>query len=308
MGKAPEEKQQMETTMSPDLSTDGTIFEAQKTTIANRILRRGKWKKTRVSSSSSSSSSSASSAANTNANGESFETAESQNLGSQLLNSLHKTEKTTTDKIQDWQTTTTPMTTAAEINAMFNGATTTPLSLNSREEYSMTTTFKPQTTNFATTLAMNKEETATESMLETTQRGESATRRMDDDMGMEDDLEIQPSLFSEVKKQLHELFSIEESDDTAVTAALAAVGKRRQEYTNIKRPKVETTTQAAIDLVSITQPMSVEDKKAFHRELMKHVVYATSSPVQQEETSEAEICYRGRCIKSEDLPANHKLN
>lgn len=284
MGKAPEE-----TTMNPEPSTDGTIFEAQKTTIANRILRRGKWKKTRVSSSVSSS----------NGNGESFETAESQNLGSQLYNSLHKSDKPAT---------TTPMTTAAEINSMYNPVSTTPMPMSSMEEYSMSTS-RPQET-LATTQPMNVEETKT--VTERTQNAnnqeESATSRMDEDMAMEDDLEIQPSLFSEVKKQLHELFSIEESDDTAVTAALAAVGRRRQEYTHIKRPKVESTTVPSIDLVSITQPMSVEDKKAFHRELMKHVVYATSSPVQQEETSEAEICYRGRCIKSEDLPSNHKLN
>lgn len=289
MGKAPEEKH-LETTINPEPSTDGTVFESQKTTIANRILRRGKWKKTRVSSSVSSS----------NGNAESFETAESQNLGSQLYSSLQKTDRPST---------TTPMTSAAEINSMYNDITTTPMPISSMEEYSISTTATPQTT-LATTLPTSGDETktVTERAQEMSNQEESATRRMDEDMATEDDLEIQPSLFFEVKKQLHELFSIEESDDTAVTAALAAVGKRRQEYTNIKRSKMETTTASAIDLVSITEPMSVEDKKAFHRELMKHVVYATSSPVQQEETPEAEICYRGRCIKSEDLPANHKFN
>lgn len=302
MGKAPEEKL-TETTTSPELSTDGTVFEAQKTTIANRILRRGKWKKTRVTSSVSSS----------NGNGESFETAESQSLGSQLLNTLQNTEKplTTTLKSNRDFKTTTPITTAAEINSMYNTFTTTPIPLTSMEDYNSVSTTRPQELQ-TTTLPMNVEEAKTNTLQSQnlSSQEESATRRMDDDMAMEDDLEIQPSLFSEVKKQLHELFSIEESDDTAVTAALAAVGKRRQDYTHIKRPKLETitTTSSAKDLVSFTEPMSVEDKKAFHRELMKHVVFATSAPVHQEETSEAEICYRGRCIKSDDLPANHKLN
>lgn len=292
MGKAPEEKPAEVTTES---ASDGTSFEAQKTTIANRLNRRGKWKKTRVVASHN--------------NGESFETAESQNLGSQLYNTLHsKTDKTQTamDIMKDWKTT-TPMTTAAEINAMYSSETTTPIPLGSMEEYGITTAKTEEATTFAPTMPMSspaEEETMTEKSID---MEESATRRMDN-TDMEEDLEIQPSLFSEVKKQLHELFSIEDTgDDTAVTAALAAVGKRRQEYTNIKRPKVETTTLAPQP--DFTEPMSVDDKKAFHRELMKHVVYATSAPAQEaEETSEAEICYRGRCIKSDDLPSNHKLN
>lgn len=293
MGKAPEEKP-METTT--EAASDGTIFESQKTTIANRLNRRGKWKKTRIVSQQN--------------NGETFETAESQNLGAQLLNNLQNKEKAQSpvDITKDWKTT-TPMTTAAEINAMSTSVTTTSMPMNSMEEYGMTTSKSLEVATMMPTIPMNAESEEMEKMssemvADSSNTEENATRRMDD-TAMEEDLEIQPSLFSEVKKQLHDLFSIEEGDDTAVTAALAAVGKRRQEYTNIKRSKVETTTLSSPDF---TEPMTVEDKKAFHRELMKHVVYATSSPVQEEETSEAEICYRGRCIKSDDLPANHKLN
>ncbi|XP_075164857.1 uncharacterized protein LOC142237433 [Haematobia irritans] len=304
MGKAPEEKP---VDMTTEASSDGTIFESQKSTIANRLNRRGKWKKTRIVSGQN--------------NGESFETAESQSLGSQIFNSLNSKEKaqTTVDLMKDWKTT-TPMTTAAEINAMYTSGSTTPMPLGSMEEYGITT-YRPEEATFSTTYAPTTpmstvvtddydmtESTTEHNLMDTNAEEENATRRMDSDTAMEEDLEIQPSLFSEVKKQLHELFSIEESDDTAVTAALAAVGKRRQEYTHIKRPKFETTTFAPQP--DFTEPMSVEDKKAFHRELMKHVVYATSAPAKDmpEQTPETEICYRGRCIKSDDLPANHKLN
>ncbi|XP_068146295.1 mucin-5AC [Drosophila tropicalis] len=262
MGKAPE---QIGTTELPSSSSIG------------RLSRRGKWKK-RVSSGSD--------------NGENFETAESQNLGPQLLNALIKEESQ--------KTTTTPMTPATETTTIAESTvTTTAPAPTTPEEYELTTS-KPDETTLALTTPPLGEETA--------------TRRMDTAADV-DDLETQPSIFSEVKKQLHDLFAIEESEDQAVTAALAAVGKRRQEYTSIKRNKSTaatsmeagtTTTEPIVEDLTTTAATVKENNDSFHKDLMEHVVYATSTSTKV--TSETEICYRGRCIRSEDLPANHKLH
>ncbi|XP_050324863.1 proteoglycan 4 [Bactrocera neohumeralis] len=293
MGKAPEEKPLESAEESTQRTTDGTFFESQKTTIFNRVNRRNKFKKLRLPSTQ---------------NTESFETAESQGLGSQLYNSLYGKEKSTDEIVKELKTT-TPLTPES---STLTTTTNSPLStMNTNEP----TTSEPlEVTSFATTLAMdddldrstiaptgNEDENATE---------ESATRRMDEAV---DDLESQPSIFSEVKRQLHDLFAIDESEDHAVTAALAAVGKRRQEYMNIKRTKADTTTQAmnavteeatepTLSATAVKTPADDQAKK----NLMDKVIYATSTSMKV--TSETEICYRGRCIRSEDLPANHKLN
>uniref|UniRef100_A0A1A9WYG0 Uncharacterized protein n=1 Tax=Glossina brevipalpis TaxID=37001 RepID=A0A1A9WYG0_9MUSC len=296
MGKAPGEK--LIETKSNGASADGTIFESQRNVIADRTNpnRRGKWKKVRVSPSQS--------------NNESFEMAESQSLGSQLINSVPVSEKSTLDLTRDLKMT-TPTTGTMDINKVTTVLSTTPISTNGRTEKE--DNYKPQkTTEKAESFTMKPtissiETTTMHNLSETGGQEEIATRRMDED-SKEEDLEIQPSLFSEVKKQLHELFSIEEeTDDSAVTAALTAVSKRRQEYTHIKRVKPETTIAPTTEVPNFNKPMTPEEKQAFHKQLMEHVIYATSLPA-IEQTSEAEICYRGRCIKSDDIPANHKIN
>ncbi|XP_022222329.2 LOW QUALITY PROTEIN: flocculation protein FLO11 [Drosophila obscura] len=285
MGKVPEEL----ATESPNSSST--------TTSIGRLNRRGKWKKSRVTSGSD--------------NGENFETAESQNLGPQLYNAL---QAATSEKEEQQPKTTTPLAPAAtEAETAEAIVTTTAASPTTPEEYEVTTARALEEATMASTLPM---ETL-----------ESATRRMDtaadvDVDGIADadgDLETQPSLFSEVKKQLHDLFAIEESEDEAVNAALAAVGKRRQEYTSIKRTTPATSTDkttlspadaeptATTATTTATEEGASEGSKDnFHKDLMEHVVYATSTSTKV--TSETEICYRGRCIRSEDLPANHKLH
>ncbi|XP_037899857.1 uncharacterized protein LOC119644385 [Glossina fuscipes] len=297
MGKAPGEK--LTEAKSNDESADGSIFESQRNSIADRIYpnRRGKWKKVRVSLAPS--------------NNESFELAESQNLGSQLINSIPTSGKpiTVVDLNKDLKIT-TPITATVDINRVTTMINTTPISVQAKveekSEYSSQTTEKAENFTMEPTI-LAKETTTTENLSEIVGQEEIATRRMDED-SKEEDLEIQPSLFSEVKKQLHELFSIEEeSDDSAVTAALTAVSKRRQEYTHIKRVKPETTVAPTTEIPNFNKPMTPEERQAFHKQLMEHVIYATSQPA-IEQTSEAEICYRGRCIKSDDIPANHKIN
>ncbi|KAH8407689.1 hypothetical protein KR222_010751 [Zaprionus bogoriensis] len=282
MGKVPEEL----ATESPTSST-----------ISRLISRRGKWKKSRI--------------ANGADNGENFETAESQNLAPQIYNSLYAASEKTKEQEQQQvpqqepqqseQKATTPLTPVTEAQPVTTTSSTldvvitTAAAPTTPEEYEVTTAKTPDATTIATTLAAGNDE--------------SATRRMDT-AGDVDDLDTQPSIFSEVRQQLHDLFAIDENDDEAATAALAAVGKRRQEYTNIKRARPESTTTESLaeteaEATTVATPAQKE-KDNFHKDLMEHVVYATSTSTKV--TSETEICYRGRCIRSEDLPANHKLH
>ncbi|EDW48520.1 GM21918 [Drosophila sechellia] len=256
---------------APEESTTVTT-----STTFSRLSRRGKWqKKNRLSGSD---------------NSENFETAESQNLGPQLYNALQ-----TASEKEELPKTTTPLTPSTEDQTEPLVVTTTVAAPTTPEEYEVTTAQDVEEATITSTLPLSEE---------------SATRRMDTAADV-DDLEVQPSIFSEVKKQLHDLFAIEESEGEAVTAALAAVGKRRQEYTSIRRTSPvtppETTTLAPTDEATTTEATVAESKKdSFHKDLMEHVVYATSTSTKV--TSETEICYRGRCIRSEDLPANHKLH
>lgn len=283
MGKVPEEL----ATESPASST------------SSRLNRRGKWKKSRISPTGTD-------------NGENFETAESQNLGPQIFNSLYAaSEKSKTQELEPRATTPlTPVTEAQteqlqQTTSSSSPIITTAAAPTTPEEYEVTTAKTPDASTVATTLAMVSDE--------------SATRRMDtavDGDGEAEDLDTQPSIFSEVRQQLHDLFAIDENDDEAATAALAAVGKRRQEYTSIKRTprptptSTESTTEApelgGLEGMSLTTAATHAEQDNFHKDLMEHVVYATSTSTKV--TSETEICYRGRCIRSEDLPANHKLH
>nr|XP_016941047.1 flocculation protein FLO11 [Drosophila suzukii] len=255
---------------------EATTTESTSSTVS-RLSRRGKWhKKNRLSGSSD--------------NAENFETAESQNLGPQLYNAIQSASEK-----EELPKTTTPLTPSTEAQTETLVVTTTVASPTTPEEYEVTTAHDVDEATITSTLPVSEE---------------SATRRMDTAADV-DDLEVQPSIFSEVKKQLHDLFAIEESEDEAVTAALAAVGKRRQEYTSIRRTSpvtpLEKTTVGPADEATTTEATVAESKKdSFHKDLMEHVVYATSTSTKV--TSETEICYRGRCIRSEDLPANHKLH
>lgn len=278
MGKVPEE-----------LATESPVSSS-----ISRLNRRGKWKKSRISNGAD--------------NAENFETAESQNLGPQIYNSLYAANEKTKEEVKEVEPkATTPLTPVTEaqtelqqttVSSIVDVVITTAAAPTTPEEYEVTTAKTPDATTVATTLAVAADE--------------SATRRMDTAADVDvEDLDTQPSIFSEVRQQLHDLFAIDENDDEAATAALAAVGKRRQEYTSIKRTRpatpTESTTEAELgEGLSLTTAATPSEKENFHKDLMEHVVYATSTSTKV--TSETEICYRGRCIRSEDLPSNHKLH
>lgn len=132
------------------------------------------------------------------------------------------------------------------------------------------------------------------------------------------------SLMSDVKQKLSELFSFGSDDyDYGETNAVRPVDKttivKHQGYTTIERvkptPEILAASAASDDIAvqSVVAsdgvnaaPSSTESSasaststttKSFHRNLMDSVIYATSTST--EVSHETEICYRGRCIKTE---------
>lgn len=133
------------------------------------------------------------------------------------------------------------------------------------------------------------------------------------------------SIMDEVKQKLTELFSFE--DDDVVVSTTERVFKINR---NFKRPKSPLYTSidrnpSVNDIVGNGDKDSSKDVKAspasmklepvpvlktilrpitepssFHRELMDSVIYATSTST--EISHETEICYRGRCVKTQKKP------
>lgn len=142
------------------------------------------------------------------------------------------------------------------------------------------------------------------------------------------------SIMDEVKQKLTELFSFDD-DDVVVTTTERVFKFNR----NFKRPKSTLPLYTAIDrtplvndistsikdtektqikvktspasmklepvpvLKTILRPIPEEQKQppsAFHKDLMDSVIYATSTST--EISHETEICYRGRCVKTQKKP------
>lgn len=127
------------------------------------------------------------------------------------------------------------------------------------------------------------------------------------------------SLMSDVKQKLSELFSFaNDYDYSEANAVRTPIVK--QQYTTIERVKPtaeiqvtssDSSSAASNDenevrpltvnpLMAAVQPSTTAaptTAKSFHRNLMDSVIYATSTST--EVSHETEICYRGRCIKTD---------
>lgn len=134
------------------------------------------------------------------------------------------------------------------------------------------------------------------------------------------------SIMDEVKQKLTELFSFD--DDDVVVSTTERVFKINR---NFKRPKTPPYTSidrspsvndivgnddkdtSSKDVKSSPASMKLEpvpvlktilrpitEPSSFHRELMDSVIYATSTST--EISHETEICYRGRCVKTQKKP------
>lgn len=137
------------------------------------------------------------------------------------------------------------------------------------------------------------------------------------------------SIIDEVKQKLTELFSFD--DDDVVVSTTEHVFKFNR---NFKRPKATIPHYTSIernplvndiannekdgDLGAKSSPASMKlepvepvpvmktilrpitEPSSFHKDLMDSVIYATSTST--EISHETEICYRGRCVKSQKKP------
>lgn len=118
----------------------------------------------------------------------------------------------------------------------------------------------------------------------------------------EDDQEPQSSnIFSEVKQKLTDLFTINDNDYDYQENNLPL---KMQQYTTIERNKslLNQISDDEGNKKAAKQPLDVvtEATSSFHKNLMDSVIYATSTST--EVSHETEICYRGRCIKTEKKP------
>lgn len=113
----------------------------------------------------------------------------------------------------------------------------------------------------------------------------------------EDDQEPQSSnIFSEVKQKLTDLFTIDNDYDYQENN----LPLKMQQYTTIERNKsLNKISDDEFDKKS-EKPLEAAVTEAtfsFHKNLMDSVIYATSTST--EVSHETEICYRGRCIKTD---------
>lgn len=125
------------------------------------------------------------------------------------------------------------------------------------------------------------------------------------------------SMMSEVKQKLAELFSF--SDDYEYENNVRAK-QQPAVYTTIDRTKsaekldsestisesTSTESDSLPESATTEEPLAIAStttlapSKSFHKKLMESVIYATSTST--EVSHETEICYRGRCIKSDKKP------
>lgn len=111
----------------------------------------------------------------------------------------------------------------------------------------------------------------------------------------DDQLPESSNIFSDVKQRLSDLFGADSDYDYQENN----LPLKMQQYTTIERTKSlnqitddesDKKTEKPLDVV--TEPTS-----SFHKNLMDSVIYATSTST--EISHETEICYRGRCIKTD---------
>lgn len=164
-----------------------------------------------------------------------------------------------------------------------------------------------------------------ESLEKSTERPKTA-----DDKGIKSNISDQisepSSIMDEVKQKLTELFSFE--DDDVVVSTTERVFKFNRNFKRPKSPQPHYTTVDRNPLVNdiansekdsengvksspatmklepvpvlktILRPIT--EPSSFHKELMDSVIYATSTST--EISHETEICYRGRCVKTQKKP------
>lgn len=204
------------------------------------------------------------------------------------------TSSSTTTESENISTTVAPTEALIEVST-----TTSPES----DQSSILTTIRPIETKIEDTTKhsfdQNDAPPVTEHYTETPYYDDYDTERILTDAqneNREEDQEPQSSnIFSEVKQKLTDLFSV----DTDYDYQENNLPLKMQQYTTIERSKsANRIPDDEIDKKPI-KPVEVvtEATSSFHKNLMDSVIYATSTST--EISHETEICYRGRCIKTD---------
>lgn len=309
---------------------------------------------------------------------DSFETAESQNIGKQLYNTLlndnfkefgekntnklptriisspsayayeetvinnngddedqteHNDEIQTVFPIQTTESTKTDdidMTTLYSELLDSSEATTEPFEKDERElEATSTINYTDLDDSTTTTMPFISSDVIDLESLEKSTEKPKISASADDNIttGVDDQISEPSSIMDEVKQKLTELFSFE--DDDVVVSTTERVFKINR---NFKRPKSPLPLYTTVDrnpsandiassdkdidkdvksspasmklepvpvLKTILRPIT-EPSSSFHKDLMDSVIYATSTST--EISHETEICYRGRCVKTQKKP------
>lgn len=210
-------------------------------------------------------------------------------------------------------------------------ATTDPIEKDERE-LEATSTMNYDSDDVTTTmmsLMSSMDLGDSDSLEKSTERPKTSSPSGDDKMAKNNDVDqiTEPtSIMDEVKQKLTELFSFE--DDDVVVSTTERVFKFNR---NFKRPKSPQPLYTSIernpsandigqsdknsekDVKSSPASMKLEpvpvlktilrpitEPSSFHKELMDSVIYATSTST--EISHETEICYRGRCVKTQKKP------
>lgn len=262
-----------------------------------------------------------------------FETAESQNIGRQIYNTIavennKKFEDFDAEKVKlnekpfsenenyiNLDTTNLPpkeedITTTGIPEIVTEIITEIP-----EEVQSETTSFIAEEEE-VTTIPQSKSQEIEEILEATTiASNENSTEKFDEydfDFGLEnreakeDDSQEEPSMFDEVKKQLSDLFAMAEIDEER-----ESMNSQNQQYTTIVRNKTpilgeieemkfseDETTTATTTTSEAPPTSSTTEISPFSKDYFGNLILATSTST--EVSHETEICYRGRCVKTED--------
>lgn len=265
-----------------------------------------------------------------------FETAESQNIGRQIYNTIAVENNKKFDDFEDEKFKLNEKPYFENESSVIVDRTDVPI----KEEADITTTTKPEmvteiiteipeevqseTTSFieeeeeeVTTIPQSKYQEIEEIIEATTIAStENSTEKFDEydfDFGLEnregkqEDSQEEPSMFDEVKKQLSDLFAMAEIDEER-----ESMNSQNQQYTTIVRNKTpvleeieemetsdtEITTSTTTTTSEAPPTSSTTEISPFSKDYFGNLILATSTST--EVSHETEICYRGRCVKTED--------
>lgn len=106
-----------------------------------------------------------------------------------------------------------------------------------------------------------------------------------------------PSIFDEVKQKLSDLFAMSPDDDED----MELLESYKPQYTNINRLRYNSVDNDA-QKTTTQKPPVVTNVPLFPKDFMGNLIYATSTST--EISHETEICYRGRCVKTDEKKNN----